>query len=153
MPNRVQVTGVTVWAEKRSLPSPQHPLPAHPAGHWDSQPGDIISKATPGTTCLDFLTVKAPRKNPCQVPKPPQLPSFDVEEQWLYFESLLNDPAPCPISKGQPSHSSLEETNFCCLYPRLHSFGYYSELVTIGEGRKIDWLINRQLHFHAQLSL
>uniref|UniRef100_A0A3B3SA31 KRAB-related domain-containing protein n=1 Tax=Paramormyrops kingsleyae TaxID=1676925 RepID=A0A3B3SA31_9TELE len=45
------------------------------------------------------------------MPEPPHLAPLDAEEQRLYFESLPNDRAPHPISKGEPDHRA-EETHF-----------------------------------------
>ncbi|KAL3967042.1 tripartite motif-containing protein 35 [Sarotherodon galilaeus] len=42
----------------------------------------------PGGTCLEHLTQEAPKRHPCQMPEPPQLAPFDVEEQRLYSEPL-----------------------------------------------------------------
>lgn len=36
--------------------------------------------------------------------KPLQLAPFKVEDKQVYSESLLNDQAPHPISKGEPIH-------------------------------------------------
>ncbi len=64
--------------------------------------------------------------------KPPQLAPFDTKEQWLYFELSPDVRAPHQISKAEPYHPS-KEVYFGLLYPRSHSFGYYPELMTIGE--------------------
>lgn len=50
------------------------------------------------------------------------------------FWLRLND-RPQPVSKA--NHSS-EEAHFCHLCPQSHSFSYYQELVTVGEGQDID---------------
>ncbi|KAK3531115.1 hypothetical protein QTP70_011062 [Hemibagrus guttatus] len=49
------------------------------------------------------------RRHPKQMPEPPQLSPFDVEEQRFYSELLPGDRAPYPISKGAPRHPT---TNF-----------------------------------------
>jgi len=43
--------------------------------------------------------------------------------------------------KGEPRHPA-EEAHFGHLYSRSRSFGHYPQLVTIGEGRNVDWPIN-----------
>ncbi|MEQ2223354.1 hypothetical protein ILYODFUR_035926 [Ilyodon furcidens] len=43
------------------------------------------------------------------MPEPPKLAPLDVEKQQLYSESLLDDRASHPISKGEPRHPA-EET-------------------------------------------
>lgn len=50
----------------------------------------------------------------------------------LYSESLSNDQAPHPTSKGEPSQPS-KETHFWRLYRWPHSLGHYPDLVTIGD--------------------
>ncbi|PWA19406.1 hypothetical protein CCH79_00017164 [Gambusia affinis] len=45
----------------------------------------------PGGTCPEQLTRDASRKNPNQIPEPPQLAPLDMKEQWLYSESLPYD--------------------------------------------------------------
>ncbi|KAK3522012.1 hypothetical protein QTP70_021395 [Hemibagrus guttatus] len=57
-----------------------------------------------------------------QMPEPPQLPPFDVEEQRLYSELLPGDKAPHPM----------EEAHFGRLYPGSYPFGHDPELMTIG---------------------
>ncbi|KAK3523918.1 hypothetical protein QTP70_016734, partial [Hemibagrus guttatus] len=71
------------------------------------------------------------RRHPKQMPEPPQLPPFDVEEQRLYSELLPGDRAPYPISKGAPCHPT-EEAHFGRLYPGSYPFGHDPELMTIG---------------------
>uniref|UniRef100_A0A668TFA4 RCK N-terminal domain-containing protein n=1 Tax=Oreochromis aureus TaxID=47969 RepID=A0A668TFA4_OREAU len=53
----------------------------------------------------------SPSRHPCQMPEPPQLAPFDVEEQWLYSEPLPDGRTSYPISKGEASHPS-EEAHF-----------------------------------------
>uniref|UniRef100_A0A3B5L6N0 ubiquitinyl hydrolase 1 n=1 Tax=Xiphophorus couchianus TaxID=32473 RepID=A0A3B5L6N0_9TELE len=57
------------------------------------------------------------RRHPDQMPGPPQLAPLNVKEQWLYSESLLDDQASHPISKGEPRHPT-EKTHFA-LSPQL----------------------------------
>uniref|UniRef100_A0A3P9CS76 Uncharacterized protein n=1 Tax=Maylandia zebra TaxID=106582 RepID=A0A3P9CS76_9CICH len=112
---------------------------------------DIISPACPGSapgpppggTCLEHLTQQAPRGHPCQMPEPPQLAPFDVEQQLLYSEPLPDGRTSHPISKGEASHPS-EEAHFCRLYPRSRSFGHYPQLVAIGEGSLAEPITHRE---------
>lgn len=46
-----------------------------------------------------------------------------------------------------------EKTHFHCLYLWSCSFVYSPELLTIGEGRDVAWLLNWELHFYAQFFL
>ncbi|MEQ2171923.1 hypothetical protein GOODEAATRI_015637 [Goodea atripinnis] len=66
--------------------------------------------------CPGHLTREVSRRHPNQIPKPPQLAPLDVEKQRLYSESLPDDQASYPISKGEPRHPT-EETHFGRLYP------------------------------------
>ncbi|KAK3546361.1 hypothetical protein QTP70_025767 [Hemibagrus guttatus] len=68
--------------------------------------------------------------HPKQMPKPPQLSPFDVEEQRLYSELLPGDRAPYPISKGAPCHPT-EDAHFGRLYPGSYPYGHDPELMTI----------------------
>ncbi|KAK3508267.1 hypothetical protein QTP70_017786 [Hemibagrus guttatus] len=78
---------------------------------FPGQPRDIVSPACPGSSpgplpggaCPEHLPRETSRRHLKHMPKPPQLPSFDVEEQWLYSELLPGDRAPYPISKGAPA--------------------------------------------------
>ncbi|KAK3516174.1 hypothetical protein QTP70_005680 [Hemibagrus guttatus] len=63
------------------------------------------------------------KRHPKQMPEPPQLPPFDVEEQRLYSELLPGDRALYPISKGAPRHPT-EEAHFGRLYPGSYPFGH-----------------------------
>ncbi|KAK3506551.1 hypothetical protein QTP70_009032 [Hemibagrus guttatus] len=73
---------------------------------FPGQPRDIVSPACPGSSpgplpcgaCPEHLPRETSRRHPKQMPKPPQLPPFDVEEQWLYSKLLPGDRAPYPIS-------------------------------------------------------
>ena len=55
------------------------------------------------------------------MPQPPQLVSFDAEEQQFYSELPLDVQAPHRISKAEPIHPT-EETYFDHLYLPSHSF-------------------------------
>ncbi|KAK3520771.1 hypothetical protein QTP70_032339 [Hemibagrus guttatus] len=76
-----------------------------------SSPGSL-----PGGACLEHLPSKMSWRHPKQMPEPPQLSPFDVEEQRLYSKLLPGDRAPYPISKGAPRHPT-EEVHFGRLYP------------------------------------
>ncbi|KAK3570249.1 hypothetical protein QTP86_017124 [Hemibagrus guttatus] len=105
---------------------------------FPGQPRDIASPACPGSSpgplpggaCPEHLPRETSRRHLKQMPKPPQLPPFDVEEQWLYSELLPGDGAPYPISKGAPRHPT-EEAHFGRLYPGSYPFGHDPELMTI----------------------
>ncbi|KAK3573583.1 hypothetical protein QTP86_028178 [Hemibagrus guttatus] len=102
---------------------------------------DIVSPACPGSSpeplpggaCPEHLPREMSRRHPKQMPEPPQLPPFDVEEQRLYSKLLPGDRAPYPISKGAPHHPT-EEAHFGRLYPGSYPFGHDPELMTIGFG-------------------
>ncbi|KAK3507793.1 hypothetical protein QTP70_000403 [Hemibagrus guttatus] len=74
---------------------------------FPGQPRDIVSPACPGSSlgplpggaCPEHLSRETSQRHPKQMPEPPQLPPFDVEEQRLYSELLPGDRAPYPISK------------------------------------------------------
>ncbi|MEQ2282632.1 hypothetical protein AMECASPLE_002718 [Ameca splendens] len=111
--------------------SPDFPLRSHlgqlvrgnPSA-FSGQPRNIVPPAYPGSsfgpppggTCPEHLTREASRRHPDQIPEPPQLAPLDVEKQRLYSESLPDDRAPHPISKGEPRHPA-KETHFGRLYP------------------------------------
>ncbi|KAK3516275.1 hypothetical protein QTP70_008649 [Hemibagrus guttatus] len=86
---------------------------------FPGQPKDIVSPACPGSSpgplpggaCPKHLSRETSWRHPKQMPEPPQLPPFDVEEQRLYSELLPGDRAPYPISKGAPCHPT-EEASF-----------------------------------------
>ncbi|KAK3515850.1 hypothetical protein QTP70_034718 [Hemibagrus guttatus] len=109
------------------------------------QPRDIVSPACPGSSpgsipggaFPEHLPRETSRKKPKQMPKPPQLSPFDVEEQRLYSKLLPGDRAPYPITKGAPRHPT-EEAHFGCLYLGSYPFGHDPELMTIGESRNVD---------------
>ncbi|KAK3516426.1 hypothetical protein QTP70_011958 [Hemibagrus guttatus] len=111
---------------------------------FPGQPKDIVSPACPGSSpgplpggaCPEHLSRETSRRHPKQMPEPPQLPPFDVEEQRLYSELLPGDRAPYPISKGAPCHPT-EEAHFGRLYPGSYPFGHDLELMTIAELRDI----------------
>ncbi|KAK3548823.1 hypothetical protein QTP70_020713 [Hemibagrus guttatus] len=104
---------------------------------FPGQPSDIVSPACPGSSpgpfpggaCPEHLSLETSRRHPKQMPEPPQLPPFDVEEQRLYSELLPGDRAPYPISKGAPRHST-EEAHFGRLYLGSYPFGHDPELMT-----------------------
>ncbi|KAK3556763.1 hypothetical protein QTP70_016690, partial [Hemibagrus guttatus] len=106
---------------------------------FPGQPKDIVSPACPGSSpgplpggaCPEHLSRETSWRHPKQMPEPPQLPPFDVEEQRLYSELLPGDRAPYPISKGAPCHPT-EEAHFGRLYPGSYPFGHDPELMTIG---------------------
>ncbi|KAK3568217.1 hypothetical protein QTP86_000205 [Hemibagrus guttatus] len=60
---------------------------------------DIVSPACPGSSpgplpggaCPEHLSRETSRRHPKQMPEPPQLPPFDVEEQRLYSKLLPGD--------------------------------------------------------------
>ncbi|KAK3534858.1 hypothetical protein QTP86_028556 [Hemibagrus guttatus] len=105
---------------------------------FPGQPRDIVSPACPGSSpgplpggaCPVHLPRKTSRRHPKQMPEPPQLSPFGVEEQRLYSELLPGDRAPYPISKGAPCHPT-EEAHFARLYPGSYPFGHDPELMTI----------------------
>ncbi|KAK3525239.1 hypothetical protein QTP86_024945, partial [Hemibagrus guttatus] len=105
---------------------------------FPGQPKDIVSPACPGSSpgplpggaCPEHLSRETSWRHPKQMPEPPQLPPFDVEEQRLYSELLPGDRAPYPISKGAPRHPT-EEAHFGRLYPGSYPFGYDPELMAI----------------------
>ncbi|KAK3559002.1 hypothetical protein QTP86_000123 [Hemibagrus guttatus] len=128
---------------------PDFPLPRHflqlvwrDPEAFPGQPRDKVSPGSspvslPGGACPEHLPRETSRRHPKQMPEPPQLSPFDVEEQRLYFELLPGDRAPYPISKGAPRHPT-EEAHFGCLYPGSYPFGHDPELMTIGESRNVD---------------
>ncbi|KAK3516868.1 hypothetical protein QTP70_027074 [Hemibagrus guttatus] len=105
---------------------------------FPGQPKDIVSPAClgsspgplPGGACPEHLSRETSRRHPKQMPEPPQLPPFDVEEQRLYSELLPGDRAPYPISKGAPRHPT-EEAHFGRLYSGSYPFGHDPELMAI----------------------
>ncbi|KAK3511111.1 hypothetical protein QTP70_031458 [Hemibagrus guttatus] len=111
---------------------------------FPGQPRDVVSPACPGSSpgplpsgaCLEHLPSEMSRRHPKQMPEPPQLSPFDVDEQRLYSELLPGDRAPYPISKGAPRHPT-EEAHFGRLYPESYPFNHDPELMTI------DWYIDR----------
>ncbi|KAK3550428.1 hypothetical protein QTP86_025158 [Hemibagrus guttatus] len=105
---------------------------------FPGQPRDIVSPVCPGSSpgplpggaCPEHLPRETSRMHLKQMPEPPQLSPFDVEEQRLYSELLPGDRAPYPISKGAPCHPT-EEVHFGHLYPGSYPFGHDPELMTI----------------------
>ncbi|KAK3555297.1 hypothetical protein QTP86_014982 [Hemibagrus guttatus] len=86
---------------------------------FPGQSRDIVSPTCPGSTpgpppgraCPEHLYKETSRRHPKQMPEPPRLPPFNVEEQRLYSELLPGDRAPYPISKGVPRLPT-EEAHF-----------------------------------------
>ncbi|KAK3532634.1 hypothetical protein QTP86_027371 [Hemibagrus guttatus] len=109
------------WSQLRALPKGSRCSPACPG----SSPGSL-----PDGACPEHLPRETSRRHPKQMPEPPQLSPFDVEEQRLYSELLPGDSAPYPISKGAHCHPT-EETHFGCLYPGSYPFGNDPEFMTI----------------------
>ncbi|KAK3570563.1 hypothetical protein QTP86_022515 [Hemibagrus guttatus] len=124
---------------------PDLPLPRHflqlfqrDPEAFPGQPRDIVSPACPGSSpgplpggaCPEHLSREMSRRHLKQMPEPPQLPPFDVEEQRLYSELLPGDRAPYSISKGAPRHPTVE-AHFCRLYLGSYPFGHDPELMTI----------------------
>lgn len=102
---------------------------------FSSQPRNVISPVCPGSapepppggTCLEHLTLEAPRRHPSQMPESPQPARFDVDEERLYYElKLLSLSLRLnPDTFGGSSFLLLE-----CMIPSFQSLR-----VTIGEGR------------------
>ncbi|KAK3574723.1 hypothetical protein QTP86_015383, partial [Hemibagrus guttatus] len=107
---------------------------------FPDQPRDIVSPACPGSSlgplpggaCPEHLPRETSRRHTEQMPKPPQLSPFDMEEQRLYSELLPGSRTPYPISKGAPRHPT-EKAHFGCLYPGSYPFSHDPELMTIVE--------------------
>ncbi|KAK3573107.1 hypothetical protein QTP86_013217 [Hemibagrus guttatus] len=112
---------------------------------FPGQPKDIVSPVCPGSSpgplpggaCPVYLSRETSWRHPKQMPEPPQLPPFNVEEQRLYSKLLPGDRAPYPISKGAPCYPT-EEAHFSRLYPGSYPFGHDPELMAIGESRSVD---------------
>ncbi|KAK3548030.1 hypothetical protein QTP70_003062 [Hemibagrus guttatus] len=112
---------------------------------FPGQPRDIVSPACPGSSqrsfqggaCPEHLPREMSWRHPKQMPEPPQLSPFDVEEQRLYSKLLPGDRAPYPIPKGAPCHP-MEEAHFGRLYPGSYPSGHDPELMTIGESWNVD---------------
>ncbi|KAK3562082.1 hypothetical protein QTP86_027175 [Hemibagrus guttatus] len=132
--------------QKSKQGCPDFPIPRHflqlfrrDPEAFPGQPRDIVSPACPGSSpgslpggaCPEHLPRETFWRHSKQMPEPPQLSSFDVEEQRLYSELLPGDRAPYPISKGAPRHP-MEEARFGRLYPGSYPFGHDPELMTIG---------------------
>ncbi|KAK3548865.1 hypothetical protein QTP70_021277 [Hemibagrus guttatus] len=128
------------WGQQSKQGCPDFPLPRHflqlfrrDPEAFPGWPRDVVSPACPGSSpgslpggaCPEHLPREMSRRHPKQMPEPPQLSSFDVEEQRLYSELLPGDRAPYPISKGAPRQPT-EEAHFGRLYP-----GSYPEFMTI----------------------
>ncbi|KAK3507438.1 hypothetical protein QTP70_020628 [Hemibagrus guttatus] len=106
---------------------------------FPGQPRDIVSPACPGSSpgplpggaCPIHLPRETSRRHPKQMPEPPQLSPFNVEEQRLYSKLLPGDRAPYPISKRAPRHPT-EEAHFGRLCPGSYPFGHDPALMTTG---------------------
>ncbi|XP_062311935.1 uncharacterized protein LOC134016604 [Osmerus eperlanus] len=166
-PSSSACPGVGSRGQQPKQGGPDFPLPGHfhqlflgDPEAFPGQPRDIVPPACPGSspgplpsgTCPEHLTREASRWHPYQMPEPPQLAPLDAEEQRFYSEPLPDDRASHPISKGEPGHPA-EKTHFGRLYSRSRSFGHYPQFVTIGEGRNVDRLVNRELRLSTQLLL
>ena len=73
-----------------------------------------------------------------------------VEEQWLYSELLPGDRAP-HLSLSE--HPATLRRRLILATPGSYSFGHDPNFLTVGEGRNVDWPVNRELHLSAPLSL
>ncbi|XP_008322109.1 radial spoke head protein 6 homolog A-like [Cynoglossus semilaevis] len=67
------------------------------------------------------------------MPKPRQLAPLDGEEQRLYYELLLGDRCPDPISKGAPCHPWTKEEN---PLPNVNEISFFLEQAGVGLGRE-----------------
>ncbi|KAK3508325.1 hypothetical protein QTP70_021480, partial [Hemibagrus guttatus] len=131
-------SGVTGVTEKKKKEDHFLQLFRRDPKAFPGQPKDIVSPACPGSSpgplpggaCPEHLSRETSWRHPKQMPEPPQLPPFDVEEQRLYSELLPGDRAPYPISKGAPRHPT-EEAHFGRLYPGSYPFGHDPELMAI----------------------
>lgn len=70
------------------------------------------------------------------MPKQLQLALFNTKEKWLYSDVRASH----PISQAEPSDPT-EEIYFDTLYPKSHSFSQYSNLMAIGEGWNVDFVV------------
>ena len=149
-----------VGARRQQVQEIKQHSPAPPGGYWSvpqpkgtynaSSESWVCSRASSQLDVPENLQSAASRRHPNQMPEPPQLTPFIAKEQWLYSEFPLDGWAPCLISKAEPSQPP-KETNISHLYLRSRSFGYYPELMTIGEGLNKDAPVNWKLHLVAQL--
>ncbi|MED6264317.1 hypothetical protein CHARACLAT_013533 [Characodon lateralis] len=83
-------------------PGESHGLPRPAEKHSPSMCPGSSSGPPPGGTYPEHLTREAPKRHPNQMPEP--LAPLDVEKQRLYSESLPDDRASHPISKGEHRH-------------------------------------------------
>lgn len=76
---------------------------------------------------------------------PPPPGGIDTYAQAIWFEGAATLPwAPHPFFKTIPGHLA-EETLFFHLYPASCSFSHIANFLAIGEGRNVDWPVNREL--------
>lgn len=88
-----------------------------------------------------------------QVPmQTPQMVPLNREDQHFYSEPLQDDQTFHHLSKGEPRHPA-EEAHFVLLNPQSCSFRHYPAFVNTDDGGYINQVVNRELHFLAQLSL
>ncbi|KAK3551338.1 hypothetical protein QTP70_015018 [Hemibagrus guttatus] len=91
------------WGQQSKQGCPDFPLPRHflqlfrrDPEAFTGQLRDIVSPACPGSSpgslpsgaCPEHFPRETSRRHLKQMPEPPQLSPFDVEEQWLYSELL-----------------------------------------------------------------
>ncbi|KAK3514726.1 hypothetical protein QTP70_029193, partial [Hemibagrus guttatus] len=69
----------------------------------------------PGGACPEHLPREMSRRHPKQMPEPPQLAPFNVEEQRLYSELFPGDRDPYPISEGAPRHPMEKLISATCI--------------------------------------
>ncbi|KAK3515575.1 hypothetical protein QTP70_024589 [Hemibagrus guttatus] len=112
-----RLSGARSRGQQSKQGCPDLPLPRHflqlfrrDPEVFPGQPRDIVSPVCPGSSpgplpggaYPEHLPRETSRRHLKQMPEPPQLPPFDVEEQQLYTKLLPGDRDPYPISKGAP---------------------------------------------------
>ena len=116
-------------------PNPSHLLQLR----WENsevfpgQPTDIISLMGPGSdpgpphgrTWVEYLLREMSKDILTRCPN-----HLNVQEQWLYAGSFPDGWTSHPISKGE-SGQPAEKSHFSRLYLQSHSFGHYSQFMTI----------------------